>query len=511
MAVVTVQIGQCGNALGGALWEAVDAEWRAACRRQRPSAAAPPSFPSSSKVKARAGGGGSGGSGGGSSGAAAFAGEGFEHLLRRCPDGGTRARAVLVDTEPKAVQAVCRGRCRELFEPAQCVLGHSGCANNWAHGYFVQQPLRERPQSCLAEKEASLLTSALAAIRNEVQQCATLVEFLLIHSIAGGSGSGLGSRILEELRREYPGSYILTVSVAPNLGGDTPVQSLNACMTLQWLQAYADGVLLFRNDALLRRLQRRSEAARGIAASSFADINRYIARAVAGILLPDCNGGSGGRAVGKPLPLRRLVQHVCPHPEMKFLEAHHVSVTSSSANKGSTSWTDAARLLASAADRFDSHDGDRPVQASGTLAIAWGALPPESDAVLAALTKSGGCPHVAWRSDAVQVHTRAGCPPCLARDSKASGAASTTAGTGSSGAGVEAKGLTIVSNRSSLVGLFRKYAEAAAQLCSARAYVHWYERYGCPMEALQDAAQSVEQISDCYSHWYGFHLPAGAR
>lgn len=49
----------------------------------------------------------------------------------------------------------------------------------------------------------------------------------------------------------------------PAPAGDTPVQSLNACMALQWLQAYADGVLLFRNDSLLQRLQQRAGGALG--------------------------------------------------------------------------------------------------------------------------------------------------------------------------------------------------------------------------------------------------------
>jgi hypothetical protein len=44
-------------------------------------------------------------------------------------------------------------------------------------------------------------------------------DFLLLHSLGGGTGSGLGSRILEELRYNYPASYLAAACIAPSSAG----------------------------------------------------------------------------------------------------------------------------------------------------------------------------------------------------------------------------------------------------------------------------------------------------
>jgi hypothetical protein len=45
----------------------------------------------------------------------------------------------------------------------------------------------------------------------------------MTHSLAGGTGSGLGSRLLEEYRDTFGKSYLMTVSIWPNMIGETPL------------------------------------------------------------------------------------------------------------------------------------------------------------------------------------------------------------------------------------------------------------------------------------------------
>ncbi len=73
-------------------------------------------------------------------------------------------------------------------------------------------------------------------IRREAEECDGCPSFLLLHSLAGGSGSGMGSRLLEHLRADFPLSYIVAASVVPRVAGDTPMQSLNATMALSFVQ-----------------------------------------------------------------------------------------------------------------------------------------------------------------------------------------------------------------------------------------------------------------------------------
>lgn len=78
--------------------------------------------------------------------------------------------------------------------------------------------------------------------------------FMLLHSIAGGTGSGLGSLLLEQLSEHYPKKLIQTYSVFPNTaddgGSDTVVQPYNSVLATKRLVDHADSVIVLDNAAL---------------------------------------------------------------------------------------------------------------------------------------------------------------------------------------------------------------------------------------------------------------------
>jgi len=77
--------------------------------------------------------------------------------------------------------------------------------------------------------------------------------FMLMHSIAGGTGSGLGSFLLERLNDKFPKKLIQTYSVFPNAQeGDVVVQPYNSILTLKRLINHADSVVVLDNGALAR-------------------------------------------------------------------------------------------------------------------------------------------------------------------------------------------------------------------------------------------------------------------
>lgn len=77
--------------------------------------------------------------------------------------------------------------------------------------------------------------------------------FMLMHSIAGGTGSGLGSFVLERLNDRFPKKLIQTYSVFPNTAEpDVVVQPYNSLLTLRRLVDHADSVVVLDNGALAR-------------------------------------------------------------------------------------------------------------------------------------------------------------------------------------------------------------------------------------------------------------------
>ena len=68
--------------------------------------------------------------------------------------------------------------------------------------------------------------------------------FMLLHSIAGGTGSGLGSYILERMNDRFPKKLIQTYSVFPDtLHGDVVVNPYNSLLAMRRLTQNADSVV----------------------------------------------------------------------------------------------------------------------------------------------------------------------------------------------------------------------------------------------------------------------------
>ena len=106
------------------------------------------------------------------------------------PISALRARAVLVDTEEGVVGQLLRGPLGDLFDRQQVLTDVSGAGNNWAHGSEVYGPLHRE--------------AFLECVRRAVGHCDSIQCFSLVHSMGGGTGSGLGSYLLRALQDEYP-------------------------------------------------------------------------------------------------------------------------------------------------------------------------------------------------------------------------------------------------------------------------------------------------------------------
>jgi hypothetical protein len=67
-----------------------------------------------------------------------------------------------------------------------------------------------------------------AGIRREAEAAAGAVDFLLMASLAGGTGSGTGSALLQELADQYPASTLAAVAVAPGRTGRVHTAHMHA-------------------------------------------------------------------------------------------------------------------------------------------------------------------------------------------------------------------------------------------------------------------------------------------
>jgi tubulin epsilon len=123
----------------------------------------------------------------------------------RAPIASLRARAVLVDMEEGVVNSLMHSRLGELFDARHCITSVSGSGNNWAVGYHNYG---QRYGETLRE-----------TVRHAAEACDCLQSFLLLHSMGGGTGSGLGTWTLEMLHDEYPEAFRFVAPVYPSQAG----------------------------------------------------------------------------------------------------------------------------------------------------------------------------------------------------------------------------------------------------------------------------------------------------
>eukprot|EP00618_Florenciella_parvula_P006894 CAMPEP_0119491762 /NCGR_PEP_ID=MMETSP1344-20130328/16525_1 /TAXON_ID=236787 /ORGANISM="Florenciella parvula, Strain CCMP2471" /LENGTH=483 /DNA_ID=CAMNT_0007527033 /DNA_START=135 /DNA_END=1586 /DNA_ORIENTATION=+ len=148
-------------------------------------------------------------------------------------------RSLLLDLEPRVVNQIQTSEHRHLFNPENIFVAPEGggAGNNWASGFGQG----ERHYDALIDM-----------IDREADNSDSLEGFVLTHSIAGGTGSGMGSFLLEKLNDHFPKKLIQTYSVFPNWDNqsDVVVQPYNSLLTMKRLTLNADSVVVLDNTAL---------------------------------------------------------------------------------------------------------------------------------------------------------------------------------------------------------------------------------------------------------------------
>ncbi|KAF2397784.1 tubulin-domain-containing protein [Trichodelitschia bisporula] len=150
-------------------------------------------------------------------------------------------RAILLDLEPRVINGIQTGAYKNIYNPENFYVHKdgTGAGNNWAAGYSMGEQVHE---------------DVMDMIDREADGSDSLEGFMMLHSIAGGTGSGLGSFLLERLNDRFPKKLIQTYSVFPDTqnAGDVVVHPYNSLLAMRRLTQNADSVVVLDNGALSR-------------------------------------------------------------------------------------------------------------------------------------------------------------------------------------------------------------------------------------------------------------------
>ncbi|KAG8546509.1 hypothetical protein GDO81_018767 [Engystomops pustulosus] len=301
--------------------------------------------------------------------------------------------AICVDTEPKVIRKLRQQVKRGYFRDANIIVGQRGRGNNWAYGYH----------GITRSGERGLLDRTMDAFRKEVERRDCYSGTVILHSLCGGTGSGMGSRLCEEIRETYPAGYILSVTAAPHETGDSPLQHYNSLLCLAWMQRFCDGVLLFQNDEVMRRAASSEEKKTFTACGpqplvSLTSMNTHIASCLAGLLCPVYSLKTRS-PVSVGLEPWELIRCLCPMSTMKFLH------TSQVCRRGAASWDTVTSSVVRTLPRAD--PAGHLHHSLSVLAVARNSQDYSfllsRDSVLLKLRQAYGC--VSWNPSAVHCWT----------------------------------------------------------------------------------------------------------
>ena len=115
--------------------------------------------------------------------------DGCSSFFSEAQSGKYVPRTIFVDLEPTVIDRIRLGEHRELFHPEDLINAKEDAANNYARGYYTEGK--------------SIMPDLKNKIRRLPDNCNELQAFVVVHSLGGGTGSGLTSLFQEEICNNY--------------------------------------------------------------------------------------------------------------------------------------------------------------------------------------------------------------------------------------------------------------------------------------------------------------------
>ena len=144
---------------------------------------------------------------------------------------------------------------------------------------------------------------------------------MLTHSIAGGTGSGMGSFLLENLHDAFPKKLIQTYSVFPNLenASDVVVQAYNSVPTMRRLIQHADSVVVLDNTSLNSIATERLHLSNPSMSQVNSIVSTVMAASTATMRYPRYDRNNGINCSYMNNDLVGMVASLIPQPRLHFL------------------------------------------------------------------------------------------------------------------------------------------------------------------------------------------------
>jgi len=357
-------------------------------------------------------------------------------------------RGVIVDLEPGTMDVIKASSVGSCFKPDNFVFGNNGAGNNWAKGHYTEG--------------AELIEEALDRIRQEIEQCDAPQGFQLMHSLGGGTGSGMGTLLLLKIRDGYPDRITTTYSIYPSPKvSDTVVEPYNAVLSTHQLLENSDETFIVDNEALYNinhNVLKNAEP-------TYAQLNALIAQVTCGVTaslrFPGMLNGD----------LRKLGVNLVPFPRLHFFLVSQAPLLSKDAiDKTLMEVKELRNQAYSARNFFSNVKPDDGKYLASSFMFRGPISSQEIETSMQELNQKNGDHFVEWIPNNIKSSIITISP----KTSKVS--------------------CTFVANTTALKGIFQRLATQFGAMYRRKAFLHWYKGEGMDEMEFQEADKNVRDL-----------------
>lgn len=207
-------------------------------------------------------------------------------------------RSIFVDLEKDGLNNAKSSEYGKIFKSTNMICGELTHHSNWGSGFYTIG--------------AEIIDSIIDIIRKEAELCDSLQGFQLFNSLGGGTGSGVGSLILNNLKDEYPDQILTTFSVFPSPKmANIVIDPYNCVLSLNELISKSGQVFYFDNDELYDIAYKKLK----LFTPTFGDLNYIVTCGIAGatcsLRFPNLQNSD----------LRKMSLSLIPFDRLKFLKS----------------------------------------------------------------------------------------------------------------------------------------------------------------------------------------------
>ncbi|VEL15416.1 unnamed protein product, partial [Protopolystoma xenopodis] len=189
------------------------------------------------------------------------------------------------------------GPYRQLWNPQFMMSGKEDAASNYARGHYTVGK--------------QYLEGLVNSIRKCVESTDNLAAFKVIHSLSGGTGSGMTALLLQHLSEQYGKKFKFCTSVFPSpVYSQSTVDPYNTILHTHASIESVDCGILIDNQTMFERCVKNLSVPR----PSFSDINRMLAMMLSTVILSHRFQYQGSQQAD----ITSLLTNLVPYPRIHF-------------------------------------------------------------------------------------------------------------------------------------------------------------------------------------------------